>query len=223
MWIHFQEFCRLMWFAYDTHYSHQHSHCCLRLLKLKECIKPIVVVGFGGIIQSNSVTGYWGAGLLTLGLNPVGNRVKAMSDVYRERKFTSSQCISLYLSATSIYNNRFKWTIMGSRSDGASHICTPLPPSPSRASLIGSPSLSQVWLDQSWLRLKSSEAVCLGPVRFSASNWLTQSFRPFSASCVVVALFLRLRLVKTVDCRETRDLLKQQMRLFWKYYYFWNE
>ena len=56
----------------------------------------LVVVGFGGIIQSNSVTGYWGAGLLTLGLNPVGNRVKAMSDVYRERKFTSSQCISLY-------------------------------------------------------------------------------------------------------------------------------
>ena len=49
----------------------------------------LVVVGFGGIIQSNSVTGYWGAGLLTLGLNPVGNRVKAMSDVYRERKFTS--------------------------------------------------------------------------------------------------------------------------------------
>ena len=40
------------------------------------------MVGFGGIIQSNSVTGYWGAGLLTLGLNPVGNRVKAqMSDV----------------------------------------------------------------------------------------------------------------------------------------------
>lgn len=67
------------------------------------------MVGFVGIIQSNLVTGYWGAGLLTLGLNPVGNRVKAyMSDVIERENSQVHNAFRYILSATSIYNNRFK-------------------------------------------------------------------------------------------------------------------
>ena len=108
----------------------------------------------------------------------------------------------VFYTSSNIYNC-LKCTDPRILSNGASHSGTPLSPSPGSASLIGPLSLTQVWLVQSWLRLRPRKAVCLGPVRIGVSDWLTQSFLLYIASCVVVALAPGLRLNPCVDCSSS--------------------